>query len=95
MPRLTKIRLVRPGVRKLLRGEPMEKEMLRRAKNVAGQARANAPVVTGAYKDSITAFTWVGKNRVRGLAEAQIWYAPIVEAKYRVLGRAFDAARGD
>jgi hypothetical protein len=93
MPRMTKIRLVRAGVRELLRSEPMEKEMLRRAKRVADQAKATAPVVSGTYKNSIGASTFVGKNRVRGLAEATIWYAPIVEAKYRTLGRAIDAAR--
>jgi hypothetical protein len=93
MPRIGKIRLVKSGVRELLRGEPMEKEMLRRVKKVAQQAKSTAPVVSGTYRNSIHAGTWVGRNRVRGLATANIWYAPIVEAKYRTLGRAIDAAR--
>ena len=95
MARLTKIRLIRSGVRELLRSDGMEKEMLRRSEKVEQQAKSTAPVVSGDYKGSIGASTWVGKNRARGLVTASIWYAPIVEAKYRTLGRAIDAARGD
>ena len=93
MPRMTRVRIIRPGVRELLRSEPVEREMGRRAERVAKLARGIAPFVSGDYMDSIEASTFVGKNRARGLVTASIWYAMSVEARRRVLGRAIDAAR--
>jgi hypothetical protein len=93
MPRV-RVKLISRGMRELLQSRDTADEMLRRARNVADQAKANAPVVSGEYRASITAETHEGPTRVTGRAIARADYAQSVEARHRVLGRAIDAGRG-
>lgn len=65
-----------------------------RMERVADTARANAPVVTGTYRDSIHVETvrHNGRTVVQVVADAP--HAMTVEASQGVLARALDAAGG-
>jgi hypothetical protein len=89
-----RVKLISRGIRELLQSRDTADEMLRRARNVADQAKTNAPVVSGTYRASIVAETHQGPTRVTGRAVARAEYAQAVEARHRVLGRAIDAGRG-
>lgn len=82
------------GMLDLLKSRAVEKDMEARADRVAAQARSQAPVLTGAYRDSIEAESQEHRTRVVGRVVATVDYAQSVEARHRVLGRAIDAARG-
>lgn len=90
-----RVKLITRGVRELLKSPETAEEMLRRARKVADQAKANAPVVSGTYRASIYAETHQGPSRVTGRAGAGVAYSDQIEARHRVLGRAIDAARGN
>jgi hypothetical protein len=92
MPRV-RVRLFPKGMIEMLSSRDAADEMLRRARNVAGQAKANAPVVSGEYRASISAEIHKGPTRVVGRTIANVEYAQKVEAQHRVLGRAIDAGR--
>jgi hypothetical protein len=74
--------LVSPGIRA---------DMLSRAEIVAATARASAPVDSGAYRDSITAYD-VTTDRAVGRVGSDLPYASLIEANTGNLARALDAA---
>lgn len=89
----TRVKLNHPGMRELLHSAGVRADMDRRARVVAAAARSTAPVVSGAYRASITV-TDDTTDRAVARVFADIYYALSVEAGHRTLGRALDAARG-
>ena len=73
-----------PGVREFLRGE---------AGKVLAAAQANAPVKTGAYRDSLTVWDATTDRAVVRVGSAAP-HAHLVEARTGNLSRAIDAAGG-
>lgn len=88
-----RITLNHAGMRQLLNGADMARDMLRRAQRVASVARAGAPVDTGEYRDSIRAEV-VHTDRAVGRVVSDTDHTLVVEAKTRNLGRSLDAAGG-
>ena len=93
MPK-TKVVLDRAGMRALLLDDGVRAELRRRAERVAAQARATAPVETGAYRDGITVFDATTDRAVVRVGSTAR-HAPLVEAKTGNLARALDAAGGE
>lgn len=87
----TKVVLHSSGVKAMLTSSGVASDMQARAERVADAARSAAPVASGAYRDSIEAYT-VTTDRAVGRAGAGVEYAFIVEAAHGVLARALDAA---
>lgn len=81
------------GIREMLKSPAVAAEMHRRAENVASAARAAAPVETGAYKASIIVTDEEQPSRAVSHVGATVDYAPILESRLGVLGRALDSAR--
>lgn len=79
------------GIRALLKDPGLRSDLHRRAQQVADAAKANAPVVTGAYRDSIRVED-VTTDRAVAHVVADVWYALGVEAKTGNLARSLDAA---
>lgn len=67
--------------------------LMPRAQRVLGAAKANAPVVTGRYKDSLHIEVVEHPTRVVVQVVADAPHAHLVEADHGVLSRARDAAR--
>lgn len=89
-----KVRLHSPGVVNLLKDAGVRDELTRRMERVEAQARANAPVDTGAYRDSITLEQdTTDRAVVRVVAHAG--HALLVESHTGNLARALDAAGGE
>lgn len=65
-----------------------------RAEAVAAQARAIAPRATGQYADSITVEKTSTPYRTIYAVKASDWKAQIIEARYGVLSRALNMAKG-
>jgi hypothetical protein len=82
------------GVQDIMRSEGIGDDLRERADRVVAQARTLAPIDTGAYRNSIKPFVEMHPTRQVAHILSGIFYADIVEAKHRVLGRAIDAARG-
>ena len=75
-------------LRRVLNGPALDATE-QRAHRVADQARADAPVVSGAYRNGITVERVDGQVRVG----STVRYAKYVEADHGTLARAVDAAR--
>ena len=88
-----KVRLDHHGMAKLLLDDGVREDLTRRMENVAAQARATAPVVTGDYRDKIDVFQDT-TDRVAVRVGSTSDHAFIVEAKTGNLARALDAAGG-
>ena len=86
-----RVKLRSAGMREILNGPAMERDMLRRAERAADAARSSAPVESGQYRDSIRA-TVEHTDRAVGRVYADAPHALVVEAKTRTLGRSIDAA---
>jgi hypothetical protein len=86
-----RIKLNSGGMREILNGPAMERDMLRRARQAADAARDSAPVESGEYRDSIHAEV-VHTDRAVGRVYADAPHALVVEAKTSNLGRSIDAA---
>lgn len=89
-----RIQLDHSGMAEMLASSGVRAELTRRAQEIANAARQNAPVNTGAYRDSIHVEQTRGKDgRARVDVVASDWKADIIEARLRVLGAAIDAGR--
>ncbi len=82
-----RVRLNYQGIRKIAKGEPMEREMLRRAERVRQAAETIAPP-----DQSLYATPWIGRNRARASVMAPGGLD--AEHRERFLGKSIDAARG-
>jgi hypothetical protein len=74
---------------------PVTAILLRKALRVASQAKATAPVDTGAYKRRIV--VRIKRSRYRNVAiiEGLDWKTLLIESKTGNLARAIKAAKGD
>jgi hypothetical protein len=81
------------GMREMLKSSGIAADMHRRAEQVAAAARSSAPVESGDYRASIIVTDEMQATRAVSTVGATVEYAPIVEARLGVLGRALDAAR--
>lgn len=81
------------GFDELLKADFIRDDLTRRAEAIAAQARATAPVKTGAYRDSIKVVQDTSDRAVARVI-ATDRKAPLVEAKTGNLSRARDAAGG-
>ena len=86
-----KVVLSHGGIAALLKSDGVRADVSSRADRVAEAARAAAPVVSGAYRDSIESFD-VTTDRAVGRVGASVPYAESVEAAHGTLARALDAA---
>jgi len=84
------------GVESILSAPGVQDELNRRAEAVAAAARSTAPVVTGAYRDSIHVESGPSPidGRARAIVTADVFYADFVEARTGNLARALSAAGG-
>lgn len=80
------LRLDRGGMRELLNSTQVRAALRARAEEVAATARANAPVETGAYRDSITVVSATTDRAVERVA-ATAPHAHLVEARTGNLAR--------
>lgn len=94
MPAATRVVLNHVGMGQMLKSSGVAAEMHRRAENVAAAARGDSHDDTGAYQNSITVIDEIHPTRAVSHVSADVEYAPILEAKYGILGRALDAAAG-
>jgi hypothetical protein len=88
------VRLNGDGIEDLLRSQGVTDDLMERGDRVAQQAKALAPVATGAYRAGIKAESDDHPDRSVVHVGSGVPYAAIIEARLRVLGRAIDAARG-
>lgn len=79
------------GVHALLNAPGVVKDLERRAAAVAAEARANAPVKTGAYRDSVRVETVEHPTRTVVRVVADVDHALVVEGAHGTLTRAIDA----
>lgn len=86
-----KVELIPSGMKELLRDRDVAKDMLRRMDRVAETARGTAVVLTGAYRDGITAWVEIEETAV-GRAGSTVGHAKFVEADTGNMARALDAA---
>lgn len=78
-----------------LNGDHGVAEMLdERIQRVLNDAQGRAPVLTGAYRDSLQVETVHNPTRMVKRVSSNVDYAMIVEARKGVLARALDAAGG-
>lgn len=90
-----KVVLNRSGVRGVLSDPGVQAELEQRMARVEAQAKSNAPVATGAYRDSITTRVVHRGDRVVVQVVAEADYAFAVEANTGNLSRALDSAGGE
>lgn len=90
----TRVDLDPAGMADLLKSSDVAAEMRRRADKALAAAQADAPVVSGAYRNSLTVEDAV-TDRAGARVIADVPYANRVEAKNGVLAKALDAAGGD
>lgn len=88
-----KFQMSHPGMAQMLREHWIEAVVRGPAERVAEQARSTAPVLTGAYKNSIHV-ELVMTGRVVARVVASDRKAPLIEARTGNLARALAAARG-
>lgn len=85
------VRLHSPGVRELLNDGGLGEHLESLGRRVEAAAKANAPVQTGQYRESIS--VWLDHtDRVVCRIGAGVDYAVAVEAKTGNLSRSLDAA---
>lgn len=87
-----RVKLNSAGVAALLKDEGVRDYLLELAERVADAARATAPVETGAYMNSIHAYTDT-TDRAVGRVGSDVEHALVVQAKTGNLSKALDAAR--
>ena len=90
-----RVRLIDSGMQALLQDAGVGRELARRAERIAAQARSDAPVASGDYRDSIhveSDLTAPGrKQRRRSRVVAGSDHALVVEAKTGNLARSMHA----
>jgi len=90
----TRVTLVHAGMRELIGDPGVEAYLMRRMDAVANEARAIAPVRTGAYKASIRVDAHhESSGRVVARVSAGTDHAFLVEAQSGTLGRSMGALR--
>lgn len=92
-----RVEISRKGIRELLRSPQVAADLTSRGHRVAAATRAGAPRGTPEepnYREEIQVRSDRTRTRARTRVYAGVPYALKVESKYRVLGRALDAARG-
>lgn len=89
-----RVKLISSGMADLLHDPGVTAELVRRAERVAAQARSVAPVVSGAYRDSIRVETVEHQSRVVARVVADVPYAMVVESSTGTLAKSLDAAGG-
>ena len=77
----------------LLKSDDVRSELTKRAESVLSQARATAPVDTGAYRDSLHVAQDSTAHRATVKVVSDADHAPIVEVRTGNLARALDAGR--
>lgn len=82
------------GVVALLKSPELAAEMQHRVDQVAETAKQTAPVISGDYRDSITAGTFDDGDRTSGYVRADVPYACNVEVRDRTLGKALSGTQG-
>jgi hypothetical protein len=91
---MANLRLNRAGLRAMLKDSSVELDLERRMERVLAVARANAPVDSGAYRNSLHVETVEHPSRVVVRVVADVDYAMVLESRYGILSRALDAAGG-
>lgn len=86
------IKLNQAAIDALVTDPGVTEDMMRRGEQVAAAARSDAPVLTGAYRDSITVTEREGGGVDVG---SDLPYALVVQARTGNLARALDAAGGE
>lgn len=94
MARLRDVQLISSGMHDLLHDKGVERDLRRRAERVAARARSTAPVLTGAYRDSITVETSSPHDRVVARVIAKDEKSHVIESRTGNLSRALDSAGG-
>jgi hypothetical protein len=89
---MARVRLIRSGVDALLHDKGVTADLTRRAERVLTQARAAAPVDTGAFRDSLGVVQAVTDRTVARVVTTDP-LGLVKEARFRTLTRALDAAR--
>lgn len=88
-----KVTMNRRGIERLLKSDKIRDDLTNRAERVLDRAEADAPVVTGTYKESLhIEQDTTDRAVVRVVADAP--HAHLVEADTGNLSRALDAAGG-
>jgi len=89
----------RRGIAEIGRSPEMQAEMGRRAERIKGVAQGIAPVDTGLYRDTMTAFSGIGPTgKAYGCCQANTHYSVFLEfgtskmAPFRTLGTALGVA---
>lgn len=82
------------GIVALLKSAGVAAVLHTKAERMASAARAAAPVKTGAYRAGIKVVDEIHRDRAAARVYATDRKSQIIEARLRVLGRAFDAGRG-
>lgn len=89
---MNRVRMKHSGVGDLLKSREVADQLRPLAEKVLAQARATAPVDSGAYRDSLHIEEYV-TDRASARVVASVPYAMVVEANTGNLARALDAAR--
>ena len=87
-----KVILNRSGMHELLTSPQVAAELEERAGRVLSAAQASAPVVSGAYRDSLRVEVVQHPSRVVARVVAGVGYGMAVEARHGVLVRALGQA---
>lgn len=90
----TQVKLNNSGIEEVLRSSDVGDALLEVAEAVASIARETAPLRTGEYRDSISAFTEQHADRVVAHVSSAAPHAMIVEAATGNLARALSGAGG-
>lgn len=75
-------------IRDLATSAPVRAAVVEAAEEIAGDARAEAPVDTGEYRDRIVVEVEETENRVVARVIAKAPHSMLVESKHGTLGRA-------
>ena len=82
------------GIAELARSEGVKAELERRMEAALAQAKANAPVLTGTYRDSLHIETEETADGVQVRMGSDVEYAMVIEARTGNVNRSLDAAGG-
>lgn len=82
------------GMAELLKSDDIRRMLEKKAEKVLDEAQADAPFVTGDYRESLHVETVEHPSRVVARVAAGVDYAMEVEANHGTLSRALDAAGG-
>ena len=84
----TRVKLNRAGIIEVLKSSEVEAALMSVAEAAASVARASAPVSSGEYQNSISAFTEMHADRVVAHVSSDAPHAMAVEARTGNLARA-------